>query len=99
MNPVSFPPPWTAPDITPAATGEMGASGDGFLKVLDETLQQVDSLQSSANQKVADMLQGRGVDVHSAMIAVEKADVAFQLMIQVRNKIVAAYEEISKMQF
>ena len=39
------------------------------------------------------------MDVHSAMIAVEKADLSFQLMMQVRSKIVAAYQEISRMQF
>jgi len=37
--------------------------------------------------------------VQNVMIAVEKADVAFQMMMQVRNKIVNAYEEVSKMQF
>jgi len=37
--------------------------------------------------------------VHSAMIAVEKADLSFQMMLQVRNKIVAAYQEISRMNF
>lgn len=37
--------------------------------------------------------------LHSAMIAVEKADLSFQLMMQVRNKIVSAYQEISRMQF
>jgi flagellar hook-basal body complex protein FliE len=38
-------------------------------------------------------------DIHNVMIAVEKADVTFQLMMQVRNKIVNAYQEISKLQF
>ena len=42
---------------------------------------------------------GTGEDVHSAMIAIEKADLAFQLMVQVRNKIVQAYQEISRMPF
>jgi flagellar hook-basal body complex protein FliE len=44
-------------------------------------------------------LQGGNADVNSVMIAVEKADVSFQLMMQVRNKIVNAYQEIEKMQF
>jgi flagellar hook-basal body complex protein FliE len=44
-------------------------------------------------------LQGNGADLHSAMIAVEKADLSFQLMMQVRNKIVQAYQQISQMNF
>jgi flagellar hook-basal body complex protein FliE len=48
---------------------------------------------------VAGVLAGNGADVHSALIAVEKADLSFQLMMQVRNKIVSAYQEISRMQF
>jgi flagellar hook-basal body complex protein FliE len=45
------------------------------------------------------LLTGGNADISSVMIAVEKADTAFQLMMQVRNKIVNAYEEIEKMQF
>jgi len=56
-------------------------------------------LQSQAESKVAGVLEGSGADVHSALIAVEKADLSFQLMMQVRNKIVSAYQEISRMQF
>jgi len=56
-------------------------------------------LQSQAETKVAGVLEGSGGDVHTALIAVEKADLSFQLMMQVRNKIVSAYQEISRMQF
>jgi flagellar hook-basal body complex protein FliE len=45
------------------------------------------------------LLKGVGGDVSTVMIAVEKADVAFQMMMQVRNKIVSAYQDIEKMQF
>ena len=56
-------------------------------------------LSSQAESKVAGVLTGTGTDVHSALIAVEKADLSFQLMMQVRNKIVSAYQEIARMQF
>ena len=49
--------------------------------------------------QVSSLLQGGGADVNNVMIAVEKADVSFQLMMQVRNKIVSAYQDIEKMQF
>jgi len=85
-------------DIQPAVPG--GESGRSeFMETLESAIDQVQQLQGQADQKVETMLQGNGVDVHSAMIAVEKADLSFQLMMQVRNKIVEAYQEISRLQF
>ena len=49
--------------------------------------------------KVSSLMSGNGADVHDAMIAVEKADLQFQLMVQVRNKVVQAYQQIAGMQF
>ena len=60
----------------------------------------MDSLQNSADQQVANLLHGTGnADIGGTMVSVEKADVAFQLMMQVRNKVVSAYQEMEKMQF
>lgn len=71
----------------------------GFVETLRGAIDEAQDLQSAADTKVSGLLEGNGIDVHSAMIAVEKADLSFQLMMQVRNKIVAAYQEISRMQF
>ena len=71
----------------------------GFTETLRGAMEQVQDLQGEADAKSAALLEGNGMDVHSAMIAVEKADLSFQLMMQVRNKIVSAYQEISRMQF
>src|SRR3979490_2387337 len=71
----------------------------GFSETLRGAMDQVQQLQGVADNKVAGLIDGSGLDVHSAMIAVEQADLSFQLMMQVRNKIVAAYQEISRMQF
>jgi flagellar hook-basal body complex protein FliE len=77
-----------------------GAGEDsGFLDVLHSAMDDMQQLQGQAETKVTGVLQGNGADVHTALIAVEKADLSFQLMMQVRNKIVSAYEEISRMQF
>jgi len=78
-----------------AATG----SGPGFREALHSALDDIQQLEGQAEAKVAGVIEGNGADVHSAMIAVEKADLSFQLMMQVRNKIVSAYQEISRMQF
>ncbi|MDQ2926141.1 MAG: flagellar hook-basal body complex protein FliE [Acidobacteriota bacterium] len=81
------------PSLTPAETGE------GFGGVLKAALQQVNQLSGGAEQQIGSLLQGGNADMSTVMIAVEKADVAFQLMMQVRNKIVNAYQDIEKMQF
>jgi flagellar hook-basal body complex protein FliE len=74
--------------------------GEGnFGSILKDAISQVEDLHGSATQQVADLLKGDRGDVHNVMIAVEKADIAFQLMLQVRNKIVSAYQEVSRMQF
>ena len=70
-----------------------------FGSALKTAINQVEQMHSSAEQQVGDLLKGDRSDVHNVMIAVEKADVAFQLMMQVRNKIVSAYQEVSRMQF
>jgi flagellar hook-basal body complex protein FliE len=75
------------------------SSEAGFRDVLHSAIDDIQQLESQAQVKVAGVLEGNGADVHSALIAVEKADLSFQLMMQVRNKIVSAYEEISRMQF
>ena len=74
-------------------------AGAGFGDVLKNALNQVSTLQGTADQQISTMLQGGNADMGKVMISVEKADVAFQLMMQVRNKIVTAYQDIEKMQF
>ena len=88
--------------ILPAEIGTPRAgAGDRskFMETLQQTMDQVQSAQGDAQGQVAELLNGNGVDVHRAMIAVEKAELSFQLMMQVRNKIVAAYQEVSRLQF
>jgi flagellar hook-basal body complex protein FliE len=74
-------------------------AGGGFSGLLSNALQQVNQLSGGAEQQIGSLLKGGNADMSTVMIAVEKADVAFQLMMQVRNKIVSAYQDIEKMQF
>lgn len=87
----------TLPTQPTAVGGKQGESGFGA--TLRNAISQVDQLSQESQGQVTGLLQGDRQDLHNVMIAVEKADVAFQLMMQVRNKIVNAYEEVSKMQF
>jgi flagellar hook-basal body complex protein FliE len=89
--------------VSPATSGSVspasGAKEGGFGAVLRNAIDQVEQLHQDAQGQVTEMLQGDRQDIHNVMIAVEKADVAFQLMMQVRNKIVNAYQEVSRLQF
>lgn len=75
------------------------SSDTGFGSLLKGALNQVSSVQNDASQQVSTVLGGGNADMGKVMISVEKADVAFQLMMQVRNKIVSAYQDIEKLQF
>lgn len=89
----------TGSTATTTSTGA-GAGGDSFSDVLKSAIQGVDDLQGSADLQVGNLLNGApNTDLSHVMVSVEKADMAFQLMMQVRNKIVSAYQDIEKMQF
>ncbi|MCX5916915.1 MAG: flagellar hook-basal body complex protein FliE [Deltaproteobacteria bacterium] len=68
-----------------------------FQKVLKRSIEEVDGLAKEANHSVQEMITGK-MDVHQAMVAMEQANISFRLMVQVRNKMMAAYEEIMRMQ-
>ncbi|HTV56180.1 MAG TPA: flagellar hook-basal body complex protein FliE [Terriglobia bacterium] len=70
-----------------------------FIDTLKQTLQQAQQIQSEADQKVASLVTGQGGDIQSAMVAVEKANLSFDMVIEVRNKIVQAYQDVYNMQF
>jgi flagellar hook-basal body complex protein FliE len=74
-------------------------SESSFSEVLKGAVQQVDQMQADATSKIGELLSGNGQDVHSAMISVQQANLSFELMVQVRNKMVSAYQEISRLQF
>jgi flagellar hook-basal body complex protein FliE len=79
-----------------AAAGAAHAAGGGFTESLNKMLSAVDETAGTANTAVADMLTGKG-DVHTAMIALQRAEMTLQLTVQVRNKLVTAYQDVMRM--
>jgi flagellar hook-basal body complex protein FliE len=76
-----------------------GAGQPGeFQKVLAGTIQDLQSLNTEASNSVHKFLTGENEELHTAILATERAEVAFQLGLQVRNKVVSAYQEIMRMQ-
>jgi flagellar hook-basal body complex protein FliE len=74
-------------------------TGVPFAGVLQSMVKQTNVLDQKASQAVTGLLNGSGVEIHDAMIATQKADMAFELALQVRNKAVGAYQQMMGMQF
>jgi flagellar hook-basal body complex protein FliE len=72
------------------------AGAEGFAQSLGRLVTSVEATGAEANTAVSNMLDGSG-DVHDAMIALQRADMTLQLTVQVRNKLVNAYQEIMRM--
>ncbi len=69
-----------------------------FGAVLRESLGEVNQLQAKADEAVEALATGKGISLHETMIGLEKADLSFRLVMEVRNKIVEAYREVLRMQ-
>lgn len=82
----------------PASTASSEAATP-FSGMFQSLVDQTSSLDTKASQAVSGLLSGQGVDIHDAMIATEKADMAFELALQVRNKAIGAYQQMMAMQF
>lgn len=85
-------------DVSGAAGTVAKPAGGGFLSLLKDVIAEVNEVQLEANRAVDRLITGESQNVHETMIALQKADVSFQLMMQIRNKLVSAYEEIQRMQ-
>jgi flagellar hook-basal body complex protein FliE len=72
--------------------------GASFADTLKNAIGQVNELQKTSDKGMLDLSTGRTDDVAGVMIAAEKADIALRVMVQVRNKVIDAYNEIMKMQ-
>ena len=81
------------------AAAAANAGGDSVRGMLQAMVEQTSALDQKASQAVTGLMSGQGVEIHDAMIATQKADMAFELALQVRNKAVAAYQQMMKMQF
>ena len=80
--------------VTNAGAG--AASGGDFGTSLAKLLENVESTAKDANQAVSAMTDGTG-DVHTAMLALQRSEVSMQLTVQVRNKLVQAYQDLMRM--
>jgi flagellar hook-basal body complex protein FliE len=87
--------------IAPTSVGSTGtpdasAAGTSFGNTLKDLIGKVDESSGQANDAVSKMIDGSG-DVHEAMIALQHADVMLQMTVQIRNKLVQAYQDVMRM--
>jgi len=72
--------------------------GSSFSDLLKRALQEVNTDEQVATQEARNLMTGQGTDMHSAILAVQKADVSFNTMMAVRSKLIDAYREVMRMQ-
>jgi len=87
--------PLQAPNAGKAARPESGGEGPDFRAVLENQLEEVNRHQSEARRLTEALAAGEG-DLESVILATQKADTAFQLLLQVRNKVMTAIEEVKQ---
>jgi flagellar hook-basal body complex protein FliE len=88
----------SAPTVAPRPVAKSEEAAP-FSDLLTDAVGDVNQLQDQAATAVKGLMTGSGVDVHQAMIATEKASMAFELALAVRNKAVQAYQQVMGMQF
>ncbi|MBI3542747.1 MAG: flagellar hook-basal body complex protein FliE [Deltaproteobacteria bacterium] len=89
-----------APEIGGGAGLDAGgtAGSKSFGDMLNESIEKVNDLQAQADRAAKELSAGRNKNIHETMLMMEKADMSFRLMMQVRNKVIDAYREIMRMQ-
>lgn len=108
LTPDPSPAPMTTPiqnfSISPTLPGVSSGkpagveNGPAFKDFLVQSIQEVNSMQAAADKAVEKLATGGNVNPAEVLTAVQKADIAFQMMIQVRNKLVDAFTEIKNLQ-
>jgi flagellar hook-basal body complex protein FliE len=92
------------PELNIVGSGEiqpLGAaeepSGPSFKTMLTDSINKVNGLMNDSDQAVEDLASGKSSNVHHTMIALQKADISFRMLLEARNKVMSAYNEVMRM--
>jgi flagellar hook-basal body complex protein FliE len=88
----------SSPQIAETVKSTANSAPGAFQDALASAIQSVEDGSQQASQSVEQFLNGEGGELHTAVLATQKAELEFELFMQVRNKIVGAYQEIMRMQ-
>lgn len=83
---------------SPSSVGSTSDTGKSFADTLKDAVGNVNEMQKASDKAIQNLATGKTDNVADVMIAAEKADIALKVMVQVRNKIIDAYQEVMKMQ-
>jgi len=86
------------PAAIPELSQKIGSPGTGFGSVLADAIGRVDQFQKNADSSIGKFLSGQDEEVHKVALATQQASISFELFLQVRNKVVSAYQEVMRMQ-
>lgn len=87
-----------APSVDVIRPAGAARTGGAFQDVLSSAIQTVESFGRDATNSVDSFLSGEGEELHTAILATQRAEMAFDLFMQARNKVVNAYQEVMRMQ-
>ena len=90
---------WSGNDAAAGVGGSAAAPGTPFAGLVTGAVRSMNALNQQAASLTEGLMEGTGVSINQAMIATEKADQAFELALAVRNKAVAAYQQVMNLQF
>lgn len=79
-------------------TTEQKTNGTSFSNVLSDAISKVNDSEVNANNKIESLIKGEDLEMHEVMLAMQESVLSLQALIEVRNKTVEAYQEISKLQ-
>ncbi len=82
----------------PALDSRQAKAQAGFASLFREAVERVEGLRRSADESTVKLLTGESEEVHQTVLVVQRAELAFELFLEVRNKVVQAYQEIMRMQ-
>jgi flagellar hook-basal body complex protein FliE len=85
------------PAIPPISAGQPSTAGS-FQSVLSDAIGRVEQFQQNSENAIGKYLSGEDEEVHKVALAVEDAETSFDLFLQVRNKVISAYQEVMRMQ-
>jgi len=81
-----------------ATVAKTDATGGDFSKILQDSIEEINDSQVKGDKAMADLATGEVKDLHQAAIAINKAEMSMKMMLEIRNKALSAYKEISKTQ-
>lgn len=83
---------------TTGTSGSTGAKNSSFTNIFSDAVNNLKDTEATAASENEKLLTGQSDDIHTAMIASQKAEVAVELAVQIRDKVIASYNEVMNMQ-